>query len=86
MSRTYKAVLRGNRLEWRERIPERLAEDSPVEVQVTVLGEDAKAGRGQRMAEALEKLARLNALAGIPDAATWERDERRDRPLPGRDS
>ncbi|MGH9326481.1 MAG: hypothetical protein ACRD2B_07330 [Terriglobia bacterium] len=86
MSNTYKAVLRGNRLEWSEEVPERLTGDRPVTVQVTVLEGGAKPGQGQQMADALEKLARLNALAEIPDPAEWEREQRQDRRLPGRDA
>ena len=40
--------------------------------------------RGQRMAEALEQLASMNALADITDPAGWERELRKDRPLPDR--
>ncbi|MGH9434344.1 MAG: hypothetical protein ACRD3T_22695 [Terriglobia bacterium] len=86
MANTYKAVLRGNRLEWSEQVPERLTEDRPVSVQVTVLEGEANTGQGHRMADALEKLARLNALADIPDPTAWEREQRQDRQLPGRDS
>ncbi|HEV2177773.1 MAG TPA: hypothetical protein VGW33_11320 [Terriglobia bacterium] len=81
---TYKAVLRGNSLEWSEEVPERLAQDRPVEVRVTIL--EPSAGQGQRMAEALERLARLNALSSIADPVAWERQQREDRELPGRDS
>jgi len=38
------------------------------------------------MAEALEALARSETGSSIPDAAAWERDQRDDRDLPGRDS
>ncbi|MGH9432705.1 MAG: hypothetical protein ACRD3T_14275 [Terriglobia bacterium] len=86
MANTYKAVLRGNRLEWSEQVPERLTGDRPVAVQVTVLEEEAKTSQGPGMADALEKLARMNALAEIPDPAAWEREQRQDRQLPGRDS
>lgn len=84
MLKTYKAVLRANRLEWSEGIPERLAEDRPVKVTVTILEGDA--GQGERMAEALEALAHLDAGSAIPDPAAWEREQRPDRDLPGRNS
>lgn len=84
MLKTYKAILRANRLEWSEGIPERLAEDRPVKVSVTILEGDARAGEG--MAEALEKLARLDAAPAIPDPVAWEREQREDRDLPGRNS
>jgi len=84
MLNTYKAVLRGNRLEWSDEVPDRLAEDRPVKVSVTILEDNA--GQGQRMADALEKLAHLNAASAITDPAAWEREQREDRHLPGRDS
>lgn len=84
MLKTYKAVLRANRLEWSEGIPERLAEDRPVKVSVTILEGDA--GQGERMAEALEALAHLGVESRIPDPVAWEREQRQDRELPGRNS
>jgi hypothetical protein len=82
MLKTYNAVLRPNRLEWSEGIPERLAEERPVKVSATILEGDA--GQGQRMAEALEALARLEAGRAMPDPAAWEREQREERDLPGR--
>ena len=81
---TYNAVLRGNRLEWTEEVPERLDADRPVKVSVTIL--EANSGQGQRMADALEALARLNSLSHISDPAVWEREQREDRSLADRDS
>jgi hypothetical protein len=46
---------------------------------------DANEGQGARMAAALERLAEIHALAGVDDAAVWERETRQDRALPGRD-
>ena len=79
MSNTFKALLRGNRLEWSGEVPERLNEDQPLRVSVTILEGDP--GQGQRMAEALEKLAQLNVAAAIPDPLSWEREQREDRKL-----
>ena len=38
------------------------------------------------MADALSKLAESGAFSKIEDPSAWQRDIRRDRPLPGRDS
>ncbi len=85
---TYKAILRGNQLEWSGEAPER-SEEQPVDVYVTILQEtnasSSVAARGQRMAEALEKLASINALSEVTDPSAWQREERQDRRLPGRD-
>ncbi|OQA44657.1 MAG: hypothetical protein BWY52_01555 [Chloroflexi bacterium ADurb.Bin325] len=88
---TYKAILRGNRLEWRGSGRRYHPTDRPVAVYVTILDEplaDVEAheeGQGARMAAALERLAEIHALADIDDAAAWERETRQERTLPGRD-
>jgi hypothetical protein len=92
MLRTYKAILRGNRLEWRGSVRQYLPIDRPVAVQVTILDEPlievnaSEKGQGARMAAALEQLAKTQALAEINDAASWEREARQERELPGRDA
>jgi hypothetical protein len=85
---TYRAILRGNRLEWRGSARQPLPVDRPIAVYVTVLDEhisDAEGDRGARMAAALTRLAELHALAEIDDAVRWERETRQERVLPGRD-
>ncbi|MEW6378644.1 MAG: hypothetical protein AB1611_03430 [bacterium] len=91
MPRTYKAILRGNRIEWSDDAPSCLAPEHAVAVQVTVLDEESLPtgsglNQGQRMAAALEQLAAIHACAEMTDPAAWERDIREDRPLPDRDS
>lgn len=88
MFQTYKAVLRGDRLEWRSEVPERLKGEQPVDVHVTIL-QDAdvaadRTTRGAKMAEALEKLAAIDAFSDITDPSEWQREQREERPLPGR--
>lgn len=83
---TYRAILKGNRLEWIESEPTHLDAEQPVEV--TILdtpGEVDAATQGQRMAKALERLAASNALSHIKDPSEWQREIRKDRPLPGRE-
>jgi len=89
MLSAYKAVVRRDDqghdlLEWSEGAPEHLAENRPVRVSVTIL--EASAAQGERMADALEKLAQLNVTSAIKDPAAWEREQREDRDLPGRHS
>jgi len=83
MLRTYKAVLRGNQVEWIDPPP---APARPTPVHITVLEDEAvePAARGREMAAALEALASADRLPGI-DAAVWERELRQDRTLPGRE-
>ncbi len=90
MLTTYRAILKGNRLEWPEEPPPEAAEMNAVPVQVTILRDERfsssrKPNAGERMAAALEKLAASRALADIEDPVEWQRETRRDRPLPGRD-
>lgn len=81
---SYRAILKGDRLEWIEQPPVNLNPEQPVEV--TILDEpDQTADRGKRMAEALEKLAASDAFSEISDPVEWQREIRKDRPLPGRD-
>lgn len=81
---TYRAVLKGSRLEWTDPGPVDLKPEQPVEV--TILDEPPQTeDRRKRMAEALEKLAAADAFSEISDPVEWQREIRRDRPLPGRD-
>lgn len=84
MRESYRAILKGDQLEWTDVVPSHLASEQPVEV--TILDEpDRIADRRRRMAEALEKLAAVDAFSGISDPSEWQRDIRKDRPLPGRE-
>lgn len=89
MIRTYRAILRGNDLEWSGDAPACLESEKAVEVHVTILKEaaipSATLARGKRMTEALEKLAAIDALSEISDPSTWQREQRQDRSLPDRD-
>ncbi len=90
MLATYRAVLKGDRLEWRGEIPPETNTERSVPVEVTVLRDERlsplrTSDAGERMAAALEKLAASNAVAEIEDPVEWQRETRRDRPLPGRD-
>ena len=85
---TYKAIVRGNHIEWRGDVSEHIAPDRAVAVYITILDEPVgtQASQGQRMADALERLAEIHALADMSDPVAWERAERRDRTLPDREA
>ena len=86
MLHTFKAILRGNSLEWGEEVRGLFRRDRPVQVLVTILEVEhlqETHGRGQRMAAALEKLAQTQAFAGI-EPVGWQREVRQERELPGR--
>ena len=44
-----------------------------------------KVNQGQQMAAVLQRMADRHALSHIDDPAAWQREIRKDRPLPGRE-
>ena len=87
MMRTYRALLRGDRLEWLGEAPE--AQTAyPLSVHVTILEAEPLSeehSRGHAMAALLEKLAERGTFAAITDPVRWQRELRQDRILPGRE-
>ncbi|MDJ0535251.1 MAG: hypothetical protein QNJ70_22650 [Xenococcaceae cyanobacterium MO_207.B15] len=86
MMRTFRAVLKGNWLEWQEEVNHCLQSNSSVQVLVTILEEETPLktkARGQQMAAILDKLAQARAFSGI-EPLVWQREVRQDRQLPGR--
>ncbi len=84
MLKTFKAWLKGSRLEWIGDVPDLGPE--MLQVHVTFLDDkpdlESKT-RGQRMAEILENLAATQALSNV-DPVLWQQETRQDRSLPGR--
>ncbi len=90
MLNSYRAVLKGSRLEWRGDSPPEVSADHGTAVEVTVLRDERLSSSrtlnaGERMASALEKIAASGSVARIEDPVAWQREIRQDRPLPGRD-
>ena len=89
MLQTYKATLRGNKLEWSDAAPQVISGDQPVAVHVTILDETQEPSTqptsGQQMAAILEQLARRPTLSSIDDPVMWQREQRRERTLPSRE-
>jgi hypothetical protein len=89
MLETYEGILSDNHIEWSGDAPKQAPAGQRLRVHVTILDQVAtplsKAEQGKRMREILEELAAMRALASITDPAAWERETRRDRPLPGRE-
>ncbi|MBI4311760.1 MAG: hypothetical protein HY681_08250 [Chloroflexi bacterium] len=85
MARTYRAVLRGNQLEWLDSPP---PQPNALEVRVAIIeGEtdELPAGRGQVMAKALAEPAARGAFSSISDPVAWQRELRQERNLMRRD-
>lgn len=83
---TYRAVLRGDHLEWEDEVPEQTANQQRLDVFVTIVSDSLsdEDSRGRRMASALERLAQKGGPSTIADASDWQRGQREERPLPGR--
>ncbi len=89
MLSTYKAILRGEVLEWLADKPQNLASERAIPVFVTILEEATPmliAERGLRMAAALEQLAQMQTAFVALDPIAWERGVRQERQLPDRDN
>lgn len=83
MASTYRAVVDGEHIRWIDRPPIPAGE---VEVRVVVVDKAADPTSASRVVrEALQRLADRGGIGGITDPATWQRSERFDRPLPGRE-
>ncbi len=80
---TYDAILKNNRLEWSGEAPD---QEEPLHVRVTVVPpEVSDEERRKLLAEALEELSNSGAFSEIEDPVAWQREIRKDRPLPGRE-
>ena len=85
MKRAYKAILHGDRVEWLDGAPEA---EGPVPVSIIMGEEDTVSSgdnEGKSIVELFQALADLGTFADIGDPVEWQREQRKDRPLPGRD-
>ncbi len=85
MKTIYDAILHEDgTLEWEGEAPH--VNGEALKLKITILDEAPLTDeeRGRRIGAALEKLAASNPFAGI-DPVEWQREIRRDRPLPGRE-
>ncbi|HZN65888.1 MAG TPA: hypothetical protein VFB66_11390 [Tepidisphaeraceae bacterium] len=89
MPKSYRAILCGDRVTWTGDAPQ---QPGPIDVEVTIRdpalaeaeGANGRAEAGRSMAAALGSLASSGAFSEVRDPVAWQRDARRDRPLPGR--
>jgi hypothetical protein len=86
MNKSYRATLKGNVLEWHDRVP---ATTEKLEVSVVILEPPLKEQpsikeQGQRMAQILQALANNDTFGNV-DAVVWQKEQRLDRSLPNRD-
>ncbi|MEH2295257.1 hypothetical protein [Nostoc sp.] len=84
MLKTFRAWLKGSRLEWIDDVP--TLGEQQIPVHVTLLENELvldKKARGRRMAEILEKIAVSQSMTDV-DPVMWQQETRQDRSLPGR--
>ena len=85
MKRAYKAILHGDRVEWLDGAPDA---KGPIQVYVTISNLpdlDGSESEGQTVFDMLQALADMGAFDDIEDPVAWQREIRKDRPLPFRD-
>ena len=82
METTYEAVIHADHVEWPDGAPDL---SQPVRARVVILDEAPPLSRGQEMVAALEAIAAAGIFDHIDDPVAWQREIRKDRPLPGRD-
>ena len=82
--RTYKAVLHGKQVEWLDGKPES-PQGLTVRVKTPIKRWKSEAERKAVLKDALTSLHKSGAFSDIEDPVAWQREIRKDRPLPGRD-
>jgi len=86
MFRTYQAVLRGGQLEWGADGPPPLPTDAAIPVEVTILvARTSHDAMGEKRFAALEAAAAAGAADVFGDPVEWQREQRIDRVLFGRE-
>lgn len=87
MLEKYRATIHGDRIEWDGEAPKDLTRVASIKVDVTVISpkQKLKKPNGKKMAEALAKIAARGGVPSIKNPVKWQREIRKDRPLPGRE-
>lgn len=89
MLEKYRATIQGNTVIWDGEEPAAIDQGRQLKVEITVVSDNGglPVPDGDRMANALERLASLPSdigLRSITDPVEWQRESRKDRTLPGR--
>ncbi len=88
MSQTYKAIIRGNQVEWLNGAPNL---DDDLRVDITIPEQkSSRAGisdeeRRRSLLDTLNKLVASGVAEKFGDPIEFQREARKDRPLPGRE-
>lgn len=85
-AKTYHAFLDGDRLDWEgDRPPVEPGCRVAVSVRIDPKSFADSPEHRRRRADALRRLRAMNPFRAIPDSVAWQREQRIDRPLPGRE-
>ena len=86
MLEKYRATIHGDRIEWEGKEPAELNTHGRLTVDVMVVDRAASAKKSDSKlaVAALRKIAERGGITSIPDPVKWQREIRKDRPLPGR--
>ncbi len=84
MPEIYEAIMQGDRIvEWIGMCPPQVEAGLRVKVSITII---ETVPSGEAMAEIMNRMAKtIDVQAIFGDASEWQREVRKDRPLPGRD-
>jgi hypothetical protein len=82
MTNSYRAILRGDTIEWIDQPPHH---SDPATIRI-VMVEQTSTDTGAGMADALNALAEAGGVASIAEPNMWQRQQREDRQLPGYDA
>lgn len=87
MLETYRGTLHGDKIVWEADAPEISEKKNSVAVYVTIINEvsAANSSNGKKMAKVLEKLAANGGISSIENAGQWQREQRQERDLVGRE-
>jgi len=83
MAQTYRAILRGDHVEWIDS-PPKGKRAMPICITLLESDGDATETRGRAMAAVLDGLARAGGIRSIADPVEWQRRTREERSLPER--
>ncbi len=87
MLETYKGTLHGDKIKWEADVPKIAEKKNSVAVYVTIVDEvsAANSSNGEKMAKVLGKLAAKGGISLIENATEWQREQRQERDLVGRE-
>jgi hypothetical protein len=86
MHERHRVTIHGNTIAWDDGVPPVVETNEGVSGYI-VLDNQAETDRepnGKRAIEFLRQIACRGGIKSIPDPVAWQREIRRDRPLPGR--